>query len=346
LGGGRHAAATGVVASVIFALAVTAACVKDPRAVVVASDRHVVGAASEPHSGGVDPLPRGEEEPASTTTSVASSPTTSSAEPQQADPALVVAPPAAPGRATTPVASPPTRSPQPPPPPPPPPSSPPPPHAASPGVQTYAVVIGINNYSGPHADLAYAVADASELDRALSGFNVPSSHRRVLRDGQATRGSLVQALDWLVRTAGPEDTAVFFFAGHVGKVTSTREAIVLSDGAAVTDAELAQMLRPLAARTWIVIAACYGGGFTEMLAPGRILTGGAGANSLAYENSGFGHSYLVEYMIRRAMVERRAASSVEAAFAWASAELRREHPDRMPVQHDQASGELRLGAMA
>jgi hypothetical protein len=207
----------------------------------------------------------------------------------------------------------------------------------------FAVVVGINDYS-THTDLSYAVADARDVNLALDRFGVPGANRMVLTDRQATRSRLAQALEWLVRSAGPEDTAVVFYAGHVGKASSTTEALVLADGQAMTDAELAYALRPLAAsRAWIVIAGCYGGGFTEVLAPGRILTAAAGANAQAYENTALGRSYLVEYMVHRAWLEGRADATVEAAFVWAVDELRREHPDRVPVQIDHAVGSLRLG---
>jgi hypothetical protein len=113
----------------------------------------------------------------------------------------------------------------------------------------------------------------------------------------------------------------------------------------LADVDVARRLRPLVARrVWIALAACYAGGFTEVLGPGRILTGAAGADSVAYENASYGRWYLVEFMVRRAMLEGRAAGSVEQAFAWAEASLRREHPDRVPVQRDAADGELVLGA--
>ncbi|MBW3669948.1 MAG: hypothetical protein KY443_12135, partial [Actinobacteria bacterium] len=87
---------------------------------------------------------------------------------------------------------------------------------------------------------------------------------------------------------------------------------------------------------------CYGGGFTEALAPGRVLTGAAGANERAYENSGFGRSYMVEYMIRQGIIEGRAPDSVQSAFAYARDQLRRDFPDRLPVQIDKGSGPLDL----
>jgi hypothetical protein len=131
---------------------------------------------------------------------------------------------------------------------------------------------------------------------------------------------------------------VFFYAGHVRKVSSSTEAIVSSDGDVVTDADLAGHLAKLQAkRTWLGIAACYGGGFTELLGPGRALTAAAGANSLAYENESFGRSYMVEYMIRQGIIEGRSSPTVQASVAYAQAAIHRDYPGREPVEvEDQA----------
>ena len=208
----------------------------------------------------------------------------------------------------------------------------------------WAVMIGIDDYPGSRSDLRQSVRDANDTDAALAAYGIPADRRMVIRNRQATAGVIADAARWLVARAGPDATVVFFYAGHVRKLSSGVEALVAADGKLVTDQTLADLLRPLRARhTWIVLAACYAGGFDEVVAPGRILTGAAPANRLAYENSAYGNSYLVEYMIDRAMLQGRAAGSVEQAFSWAVEALRRDHPDRLPVQIDRLDGELRLG---
>lgn len=211
------------------------------------------------------------------------------------------------------------------------------------GTGTWALVIGINDYPGSGSDLRSAVNDANDMDAALAGMGVPAGQRLVLRDGQATAAAIREAVGWLVASAGPDATAVVFYAGHVRKVGVTSESLIAADGGLVADRELGERLSHLLARrAWIAIAACYGGGFTELLAPGRVLTGAAPADGLAYESSEFGRSFLVQYMVREAMIEGRAASSVQAAFSYAAAELLREHPGRVPVQIDLAMAPLDL----
>lgn len=208
---------------------------------------------------------------------------------------------------------------------------------------TWAVMIGINDYPGSSHDLHSAVNDAADVNEALARLGVAGDHRLLLKDRQASAPMIRTAVDWLNAHAGPDAVAVFFYAGHVRKLDANTEAMVGADGALIPDVELARRMDGLAARqVWIALASCYSGGFDEVLKPGRVLTAAAGANSLAYENDELGRSYLVEYMVRRAMIQGRAPSSVEAAFAWARAEIEREHPNREPVQLDTDPVELDL----
>jgi hypothetical protein len=213
----------------------------------------------------------------------------------------------------------------------------------TPGPGTWAVVIGIDDYPGSAHDLRSAGADAEDVNAALAGMGVPEDHRLLLKDGQVTRQVLRSAAEWLTARATPDAVAVFFFAGHVRKVGQTTEAMVAADGGTVTDAELAGLLRSLQARhSWVVMAACFGGGFTEVLRPGTILTGAAPADQKAYENLAFGRSYLVQYMVREAMIEGRAPDTVQAAFEYARTRISQDYPARVPVQVDHAGSPLDL----
>jgi hypothetical protein len=215
--------------------------------------------------------------------------------------------------------------------------------SAATGSGTWALVVGINDYAGTDHDLSAAVNDAAEVQKAVLQLGAPADQVRTLLDGAASADAIRNGIDWLVANAGPDSVAVLFYAGHAVKVRPGTEALVGSDMGEIRDTELADRLAPLAARkAWIGIAGCYGGGFTEVLAPGRILTGAAPANGLAYENSRFARSYMVEYMVHQAIVEGRAADSVQAAFAYASDAIARDYPDRVPVEFDQSSGPLDL----
>jgi hypothetical protein len=216
----------------------------------------------------------------------------------------------------------------------------------------WAVVVGIDDYPGTDADLRAAVADAKDVDSALAAYGVPANHRLVLLDRQATADNIRGALAWMAGRASADSTAVFFYSGHVRQVAGDPdrdgevidEAIVAADGDNVYDGQVADLLRNMDARAaWIGIAACYGAGFDDALAPGRILTAAAGENDVAYENSSLGHSYMVEYMVRRAMLQGRAPASVQDAFAWARAQIARDYPNRQPAILDRSRGPMVLG---
>ena len=207
---------------------------------------------------------------------------------------------------------------------------------------TWAVVIGINDYPGTQNDLGSAVNDANDVVQALESLGVGGDHILALRDGQVTRSTLLQSISWLSNKAAPSAVAAFFYAGHVRKTAYGNEEIVTSDGSAVSDSDLARALdRVQATRAWIGIAACYGGGFDEVLdKPGRVLTAASDANSEAYENTALGRSYMVEYMVRQAIIQNKASATVETAFSYAVQRISQEHPGREPVEYETGNGAL------
>lgn len=217
----------------------------------------------------------------------------------------------------------------------------PPPSAVpddAPGQRVWAVVVGIDDYPGTRSDLRAATADASDLVTALVQHGVPADHIRPLYDGAASVDGVLDAVDWLIANAGPHDTAVFLYAGHVRDLGYGTEAIVTAENGWIADWYLADRFVGLTARdAWFVVAGCYGGGFDELLGPSRVLTAAAGPGELAYENDGYGRSYLAEFVLRRALVERAAGEpTVQAAVAWASEQLAQRHPEHQVWNQDQA----------
>src|SRR3546814_3680480 len=94
---------------------------------------------------------------------------------------------------------------------------------------------------------------------------------------------------------------------------------------------------------WVLLATCFSGGFTEVLAPGRILTGATDASSLAYESPRLNASFLVHHLVREAWLEGKAGPSVQEAFTYADARLGAEDPRRRPEQVDMLGSPLVLG---
>lgn len=200
--------------------------------------------------------------------------------------------------------------------------------------EVWATIIGIDRYAGLAPDLTAAVDDATAMIAALEHLGVDASHRSVHLDGDATAAGVRAGVRWLVDHAGPEDTAVVFYAGHA-RLQGATQVVVGSDGTTVSDVELAELLAPLRAKqSWIVMAACYGGGFSELLAPGRILTAASPGDQLAFENLDLDASYLGHYLIGQALHGGRADASVQDAFTWSQTQLTAAFPNRPLVQED------------
>jgi hypothetical protein len=83
----------------------------------------------------------------------------------------------------------------------------------------YALVVGVSQYAEPDMALTYAAKDARDFTKALqdqkeAGFYT-DVETRVITDGDVTRGSVIEGLQWLEKMAtNPNDVSVLFLAGH------------------------------------------------------------------------------------------------------------------------------------
>lgn len=206
------------------------------------------------------------------------------------------------------------------------------------GQGIWSVTIGINDYPGTARDLIGAVNDATDFDRAMAGIGAPAAQRMLLTNGAASAARIHDALQWLIDNAGPDATAVVMYAGHAIRTANGRDSITAANDVRISDLALRDRLRPLAAgKTLIVMAACTGGGFDELVAPGRALIAAAGAGQTAYETTQYNRSYLGQYFVREALIERRADATARSAFDYANAQLRQSHPDRLLVMTGDAA---------
>ncbi|MEV5689684.1 caspase family protein [Micromonospora globbae] len=81
----------------------------------------------------------------------------------------------------------------------------------------YALLVGIDAYRSPSVpDLRGCGADVEEVHAYLRTRTAPGVRleARVLRDGQATRAAVIEALHSHLGRAGENDTALFWFSGH------------------------------------------------------------------------------------------------------------------------------------
>lgn len=213
-----------------------------------------------------------------------------------------------------------------------------------------AVVIGIDRYL--HSpDLTAAVADARLLADALEhlGFD----EVRLLLDRRATRAAILRSMRHLAGAGGRGEPGVLFFAGHIrhvdgdpdGDGEDQDEALLLSDGSLVYDGEVARALRRARGPLWLAYAGCYAAGFSDAAGPGRISTYAAAEHRLAYESPDLGQSFMVEFLVARALMDR-GILEVEEMYRYASNSMVGRYRRFRPVQDDRVPGSLMLAEPA
>lgn len=106
--------------------------------------------------------------------------------------------------------------------------------AQKPG-QTFALVVGINNYrpyqdTPPMPPLSFAESDARKVAAALkvSRSGTPIVHS--LYDDAATHTAILAEVRGLARRMGPNDTFIFYFSGHGIPNSQGQAALIPSDG--------------------------------------------------------------------------------------------------------------------
>jgi WD40 repeat protein len=138
------------------------------------------------------------------------------------------------------------------------------------GGTLHYVVVATNDYTSPRiADLRYPEVDARALARALDGLKGTPWRRvegRTLLGAAATPDAVTAALDSLRATAGPEDLAIVFLAGH-GVVDGAGDYHLLLAGTdpgaldttALSTDDLRTHLAMLRSRTLVLLDTCHAG---------------------------------------------------------------------------------------
>jgi uncharacterized caspase-like protein len=158
----------------------------------------------------------------------------------------------------------------------------------------WALIVGVDKYSTSFQlpPLRFAAADAELLGQALQSIqsgDLPREQVRIMTDSGLheylpTRGNIVSWLDYMAQRVGPEDTLVFYFAGH-GMMADGGEYLLPVDASIAGPGSLArsalslsllkEKLAALSARNTIAIidacrdtpvAAAEGAGLEEALA--------------------------------------------------------------------------------
>ena len=146
----------------------------------------------------------------------------------------------------------------------------------------YALLIGVGTYANaPHLNVPVTTADAEQValvlgDPRFCGY--PAGQVTLLRDSEATRPGILQALDRLAARATKDATVVLFYSGHGHygedgayylttndmQLTATGK---IANGTAIRQDELLNALqRVLAERVLLIFNACHSGEISPTLA--------------------------------------------------------------------------------
>lgn len=148
----------------------------------------------------------------------------------------------------------------------------------------WALLIGINDYppkGDGGSDLVGCDQDVARMSALLqTGFGFPASHLTQLRDTDATKANIINAVQALAKKAGPNDAVVIYYSGHGAQAPDLNgdeedgwdEAIVPAEvvpnlittetelNRLITDDEIAGLLRGFTTRNVTVIFdSCHSG---------------------------------------------------------------------------------------
>lgn len=77
----------------------------------------------------------------------------------------------------------------------------------------YALIIGIDKYTGSWSPLKNAVNDAKTIEATLKS-KYKFHQFKTLYNEQATRANIIAAMEWLVANVKPEDNVFIYYSGH------------------------------------------------------------------------------------------------------------------------------------
>ncbi len=131
------------------------------------------------------------------------------------------------------------------------------------------VVAGVDRYADPSIDLTYAKSDASRLAAALKARGTSyyaAQDIELLLDNAATGQSISETLEKAAASATPEDTILFFFAGHGAQGEDGRYYLIPSnidlnsiEKTGLPWARIAAALGRTKARAIVILDACHSG---------------------------------------------------------------------------------------
>ena len=136
----------------------------------------------------------------------------------------------------------------------------------------FVLAVGVNRYANPRYNLNFARQDAEEFAGFFTtqqGKLFSEVHLKILIDEQATRGNILEGLDWLGGMA-QNDIAIIFMAGH-GQTSDDNQFYFLGHDSdfeklrqtSIKWTELRDTLQALPGKVILMADACHAGAATR-----------------------------------------------------------------------------------
>ena len=144
-----------------------------------------------------------------------------------------------------------------------------------PKASRHALIIGIGEYSvsgvSPLKGVTHDMQSAKVISQAMS---IPEENITYLRDGKATASEIRRSIQDLEARVRPGDRVFVYYSGHGTRWLDTSkpnsgqcmEGLLASDGNAVTNTEMSDLLSPIAKKTdklMVFYDSCHSGGIAN-----------------------------------------------------------------------------------
>ncbi|MDP1989422.1 MAG: caspase family protein [Syntrophales bacterium] len=161
----------------------------------------------------------------------------------------------------------------------------------------YILAVGVSQYQDTELRLGLAAKDALDFSTAWTaqkGRLYSGVEARVLADAQATKGNILDGLEWLQRQVTQKDIAVLFLAGHgindpngVFYFLPVDADLERLKRTGISQADITSTVTMIAGKVLVFIDACHSGNLMgKTKRRGLVVSSGAVVNELASAENG------------------------------------------------------------
>jgi hypothetical protein len=193
-----------------------------------------------------------------------------------------------------------------------------------PGVDKWAVVIGIADYQGIFNDLQYTDDDAVDMYNYLLAKGYPKNNIRLLLNKKATGRNIYSAIDWMAAREGPDSECVFFYSGHGstydgypdGDDEYRDESIIEYGLSHILDTFLKDAFSTYESqKISFIFDSCFSGGMDDLAGPGRVVSMACSEAELSWEGASWMENGVFTYYYMQGLDTH---GTVEGAFNFAA----------------------------